>query len=241
MADTEKQIRTVEYVNPNLRDWTGDDGKKMWFAECAFENGEAGSIVAFAKDKADAAQEALRQIKDQPVEFELKRGKVFNNVQNWSIKGFPGMPAMGGGGGGGSRGGGGMSHAQAGLMAAASALGPSFAAYKDQPVTLTQMAEDIAELGDALTEHLFARRGGQAAEGEQGTPSNGQAGTEQPAEPAPATPAAEKLRLPQMVKIRELATAKGHDPDNLAEVPEVGKLIGDLTPEEADALIGAWS
>ena len=243
MADTPiTATKTVEYVNPGIREWSGDDDKTMFFAECAFDDSSSGSVLTFSKAKAEEAQEALRGIKDAPTEFKLVQGKVFNNVQQWKIKGFPGMPEVGGGGGGGSRGGGGMSHAQAGLMAAASALGPTFAVWNEKvpeggdPVPFALIAADIAELGDLLTDHLFTRRGGQATGDESaGTGSDGQAGTEQTAAPAPASPK-DTLSLAQMTKLRQLAKEKG-----LEVLDVAGKPMGELTPDEAAALIEAWS
>ena len=241
MADTITATKTIEYVNPGIRDWTGNDGKQMFFAECAFDDNSSGSVVTFSKAKAEEVQEALRQIKDVPTEFKLVEGKVFNNVQQWKIKGFPGMPEVGGGGGGGGRGGGGMSHAQAGLLAASNAFSSLFEFRESQagePLEPSQMAADIVELADLLTDHLFTRRGGQAtgANGDSAPASegdDGDAAKEPSSAPAPAPK--DRLSLPQMTKLRELAKTKGPVED------VAGKPMGDLTPDEAAALIEAWS
>lgn len=237
MADTIKETRTIEYVNPNIRDWNPPDGKTMYFAECVFEDGSNGSILAFSRAKAEEAQEALRQIKDSAIEMELEKGKVFNNVQNWRIKGFDGMPSMGSGGGGGGKGGGGMSHAQAGLMAAAAIMGP--VAAKDKAFSAAATAAETTELADIFTDWLFTRRGGQTSEQPAGETSEG-SGTTAPDTPAPAPPAGDAIRLDQRIKIKELSRKQGLDTDEKLD-EAIGKPWGTLTADEADTIIQAWS
>lgn len=245
MAESVKQTRTIEYVKPDVRSWENkSEGKTFYFAECVFENGDEGSVLTMSQEKADEVRVAMLGVKDQAVEFELIAGKPFQGHETWKIRGFPGMPELpkGGGGGGGNRGGGGMSHAQAGLLAAASALGPVFAVYQEKdPVTLAQMVADIAELGDLLTDHLFTRRKGEgnAEGGDSGGTASGEGESSGASAPPPPTPPAEdQMRLPQRLKLREIAQSKGLDVEEMVR-QTAGKEIAELTAGEADLLIEA--
>ena len=251
MAESVKQIRTIEYVKPDVRSWENkSEGKTFYFAECVFENGDEGSVLTMSQEKADEVRVAMLGVKDQAVEFELIAGKPFQGHETWKIRGFPGMPELpkGGGGGGGSRGGGGMSHAQAGLLAAASALGPSFArlldndsALEGDSLPIAGFAADIQELGDLLTDHLFTRRKGEGnAEGGDsgGTTSGGGESSGASAPPPPTPPAEDQMRLPQRLKLREIAQSKGLDVEEMVR-QTAGKEIAELTAGEADLLIEA--
>lgn len=240
-----KMERTIEYVKPGVRDWHKDD-KTFYFAECVFENGDEGSVLTMAKDTAEKVRDAFLAVKDTKLEFELEKGKEYNGVQSWKIKGFPGMPDLPKGGGGARGGGGGMSHAQAGLLAAASAMGPFLAAHPALVGTSTESVDPdpdltaayITELADILTDWLFTRRKGESGDqGAAGPQSSG--GPEQAAPPPPTLPAEQVLPLPLFVQLKGLAESKGLTEEDI-EAATGGKPLGQLTTDEANALIEMW-
>lgn len=239
MAETVKMERTIEYVKPGVRDWHKDD-KTFYFAECVFENGDEGSVLTMAKDSAEKVRDAFLAVKDTKLEFELERGKEYNGVQSWKIKGFPGMPDIPRGGGGARSGGGGMSHAQAGLLAASSVVGPIFGQMGIEYVA--QNAADLklltTEWADYFTDWLFNRRKGESDDkGSAGVPSSG--GPEQAAPPPPTLPAEQVLPLPVFVQLKGLAESKGLSEADIAAATG-GKALGQLTTDEAHALIELW-
>lgn len=240
-GDKHTATMTVEYVDPQPGDpWTGGRSP-MWFPECRFSDGSIGSGIAFSAGGAQEVIAALQALVDTPTEFELEDNDTYNGKQKWKLNAYPGKPAGGGGGGAGPKVGGGMSHVHAGLLAAASALGPSYTpveAGEFQPPAV--IAAEVTELADILIEWLFTRRGGQAVEGEQGeAPANGQGGEQSPA-PAPTLPA-DVLTLAQLRQLRQLGAAKGLGTnEEIAKAAGVDSLQG-LTSEDADLLIEAWS
>lgn len=211
--------RTLDYVSPNIRDWTNGDGKTFYFVEANFDDGSSGSVFCFSKANADETLEALRKLVGASYEYELEAGKVYNGQQQWKIKNFPGKPA--GGGGGGSRsGGGGMSHAQVGLLAAATVLAPLEG-------TNQEIFEHVVELGEMFTEHLFSRR--KSDDGEASTPTEV---TPSPSVASAAPAPADAITLVQMKRLKELG---GDSPENLARFGI--ERLTDLSKDEAEGAI----
>lgn len=225
--------RTMDYVNPQPRAWTNNEGKTFYFVEGNFDDGSSGSVFCGSQAVADETLAALKALVGTNVDYELEAGKEYNGQTQWRIKGFPGKPA---GGGGNRSGGGGMSHAQAGIMSAASALGPQFAADTgtDGLLPLSVQAAMVIELAEILTEHLFSRRKSDEGAGDSSSPAESHT-------PAPSVAPADAITLPQMKRIKELGVAKGIDtPEDLARYLAVDKL-GDLTSADADTVIASWS
>lgn len=250
-GEVKKQTMVIEYVDPQPGDpWTGGN-TPMWFPECRFADGSIGSGVAFSQSGALDVIKALQELVDVATEFEIEDNGEWNGKQKWKLKSYPGKPAGGGGGGGGSKGGTTMSHVHAGLLAAASALGPFIAANPEMVQTGAVEADPkltsayITELADELIDWLFERgklRGGQASEANGDSASTGQgAGEEQASAPAPAPPAADVVTLPQLTQLRKLGAAKGLGTNEaIAEAAGIPALNA-LTSEQADLLIEAWS
>lgn len=231
----EKLTMTIEYVEPQARDWTSGDGKKMWFPEAKFADGSTGSTVAFSEAGAQEHIDALVAKKDVATVFELEADGEYQGRKKYRIKGFDGMPKSAGGGA--ARGGGGMSNAQAGLMAAGSALSLRF----NEDVPLAVVAAETTELADILIEWLFKRRGGQPAEADAGEAAEGQAApAEAPAPTSEAVPPEKQVTLPQLRQIKQLGKVKGLESNEELE-EAMGQTFGSMTTEDAETLIGAWS
>lgn len=232
MADAEKQTKTIEYVNPEGRAWQGQKGT-IYFVECYFDDNSIGSVAVFAKEKVDAVIESLKALRDTPSDFTVEDDGTYDNRQKWRIKDWPGKPEGLSGGGGGGRGGGGMSHAQVGYLAAASYLGPLRAAA---PLSSAEeVAEEIIELGERLTQALFDRRPPNSQE----APADEATSQDKPEAAAPAVPAADRLSLPQMKAIKDRCESKGITPDQLAERLGV-RQIGDLSYKDAADLLDTF-
>ena len=249
-GEVKKQTMVIEYVDPQPGDpWMGGN-TPMWFPECRFADGSIGSGVAFSQSGALDVIKALQELVDVATEFEIEDNGEWNGKQKWKLKSYPGKPAGGGGGGGGAKGGTTMSHVHAGLLAAASALGPVLAHREGllpsaTPLEPSQAFADITELADLLIDWLFERgklRGGQASEANGDSASDGQgAGEERVPAPAPAPPAADVVTLPQLTQLRKLGAAKGLGTNEaIAEAAGIPALNA-LTSEQADLLIEAWS
>lgn len=236
MADTQKQTMVVEYVQPTPRSWTTADGVELRFVAVNFSDGSEGSL-ACTPGQVDDVKSSLQALVGQASEFELEPKPDYNGQKQWKIKGYPGKPSTGGGGGGGARGGGGgMSHAQAGYMAAASALGPLFYGIDKgtgEWPTVAFMVEQVTELGEALTQRLFDRKP-PATETEAAAPSSdAPTGTTATAPPPSIT-------LNQLKLIRELIEGKGWTTAQAAEKANVGSLT-DLTEAQAAELLDLWA
>lgn len=211
--------RTLDYVSPNIRDWTNGEGKTFYFVEGNFDDGSSGSVFCFSKANADETVEILKGLVGKSVDYELEAGKVYNGQTQWKIKNFPGKPA-GGGGGGGRSGGGGMSHAQVGLLAAATVLAPSYSIKGDEPIAV--MFTEVVELGEMFTEHLFSRRKSDDAE----TSAPAESHTSASVAPADA------ITLVQMKRLKELG---GDSAENLARFGI--ERLTDLSKDEAEGAI----
>lgn len=225
--------RTLDYVNPQPRAWTNDEGKTFYFVEGNFDDGSSGSVFCNSSAVADETIASLKALVGKTVDYTLEAGKEYNGQTQWKIKGFPGKPAGGGGGGGSRSGGGGMSHSQAGLLAAASLLGPQL----DSSVAPNLAQAMVIEFAEVFTEYLFARRKDApetSGEGSADSVSGGNAAL-------PATPPADAITLPQMKRLKELGASKGLDTaEKIAEYLSVPKL-GDMTSVDAATVIESWS
>ena len=229
-------IKTIDYVNPSARDWTADDGKTMYFVGCIFDDGSEGSVVCFSQQQIEQNMEALKALVGKETTFGVKdKVREYNGTKQYSITSYPGKPA--GSGGSGGKGGGGMSHPQVGLLAAATVLAPRLAQKADDDqYTMAVVFNDVVELGEMFTEHLFTRR---AAEQSGSGEESGSAADDQAAPAAPAP--ADAITLQQMKRIKELGQSKGLDsPEKIAEFLSIGKL-GDMTKDDAETLIESWS
>lgn len=235
MADTQKQTMVVEYVQPTPRSWTTADGVELRFVAVNFADGSEGSL-ACTPGQVDDVKSSLQALVGQASEFELEAKPDYNGQKQWKIKGYPGKPSTGGGGGGARGGGGGMSHAQAGYMAAASALGPQYGAVAQttgEVVALETIAADVVKLGELLTQSLFDRKP-PATETEAAAPSSdAPTGTTATAPPPSIT-------LNQLKLIRELIEGKGWTTAQAAEKANVGSLT-DLTEAQAAELLDLWA
>jgi len=211
--------KTIEYVNPTASTWENPEGKTFYFVEATFDDGATGSVFCFSQSNADETIAALKELVGHPADLTLEKGKEYNGKQQWKIKGFPGKPSSGGGGGSRS-GGGGMSHSQAGMIAAGSAVNVTL----EDDIQLA--AALIIELSELLTEHLFSRRKTDE--------------TETTETAAPTVPA-DSITLPQMAKIKALGASRDlATPEAIAKALGIAKL-GDLSTEDADTLIASWS
>lgn len=236
--------KTIEYVHPEIREWESADGKKMWFVTVNFDDESQGSDIAFAKAQAEEIKQIFTDLKGVPTDFTLEANGEYQGIPKFKIKGYPGKPSGGGGGGGGGRGGGGMTHAQAGLLAAASVVGGWLAGGKTPALALVEIDGDVdlvlglvQEMGEKLTEHLYSRRK-DAGAGEQPDASREGAPPVSPA-PAPAAPA-NSLTLAQIKTIKELAKIRGIEAELLASTIGVN-VLGDLSEEDAATLIESWT
>lgn len=225
--------RTLDYVNPQPRSWTNDEGKTFFFVEGNFDDGSSGSVFCNSSAVADETIASLKALIGKTVDYTLEAGKEYNGQTQWKIKGFPGKPAGGGGGGGSRSGGGGMSHAQAGLLAAASFLGPQLDASAAPNVAQAM----VIEFAEVFTEYLFARRKDAPETSGEGSVDSATGG----GAALPATPPADSVTLPQMKRIKELGAAKGlKTAEEIATYLNVDKL-GDLHAEDAQLVIEQWS
>lgn len=226
--------RTLDYVNPQPRSWENPEGKTFYFVEANFDDGSSGSVFCGSQPIADETIAALKALVGKTVDYTLEAGKEYNGQTQWKIKGFPGKPAGGGGGGGSRSGGGGMSHSQAGLLAAASLLGPQFDS-STAPAVAVALVKEYAE---EFTEYLFSRR----RDATEAAPEGGSADSATGGGAAlPTTPPAEAITLPQMKRLKELGASKGLDTaEKIAEYLSVPKL-GDMTSVDAATVIESWS
>lgn len=240
MADNKPQIDktfVVDYVNPHAREWSGGQGGTMFFVEVNFTDGSTGSVSTQVKEKVDEVIASLQQLRGTPQVFKVVDKGDYNNIQQWGIREYPGKPeGLWKGGGGGGRNGGGMSNAQAGYMAAASALGPTFQHdhANGVPFEPSLMAAKVVQLGELLTDALFNRKP-PATQQEQTTvetPSgNGEAGLPSRQVNPPT--------LAQVKAIKEVAAAKGWTDEQLKAQLD-GREIADLSSDEADMLVSSW-
>lgn len=230
---TVEKTMVVEYVQPEPRRWDKADGTlTLFFVTANFADGSEGAI-GVTQAHVDSTLDALRALKDAPSTFKLSPKDDFQGRTQWTIKDFPGKPeGAGGGGGGGNRGGGGMSHNQAGVLAAASLLGPIFAKTHDfveamNGDVLLASTDLVLEYGKQLADGLRALA---PPKDETKPEGNGQ----------PAAPAASSITLPQMQKLKELGEKRGLQTiEAIAKELQVG-VIGELTSEQAATAIEAW-
>jgi hypothetical protein len=232
----ERRQVIVDYVQPQVREWSGQNGT-VYFVTVNFADESQGSLGVNSKEKAEQTQEILRGLMGKPTEFELEADGEYQGTPKFKIRDFPGKLGGGGGGGGNRGGGGGMQHSQAGLLAAASVVGPFAATLNlienDGDVAMvTALTQEIAE---QFTEYLFARRK------DAGAGDGGNGGSTVTPEPASAPPpASERITLPQIKRVKELGSLKGLDEAGILAAAGVDKL-GDLTAADAETLIAAWT
>ena len=232
MVDAQTLTKTIEYVQPNPRRWEKDGELKGFFVTVNFADNCEGSMFSPPNEsKLAEVVASLEALKDSPTEFSLKPKDDFNGIPQWNIASYPGKPeGLSSGGGGGGRGGGGMSHAQAGYMAAASALGPVFA-VKDTSVL--EMANTIIALGETITQALFDRKP------PQGTQTEAKTETSATSDAPAGTSSSSAVSLAQIKQLKELVAKHGWD-ENEVKTRTDGKNLSGLDAEEATILIEAW-
>lgn len=218
--DTIKRTMVIDYVQPSPRKWENPKGADLFFVSVNFADGTEGS-VGVIEPKVTEAMTSLAALRGSPAEFELKAGKEYNGVQQWRLYDWPGKPSGLGGSGGGSRsGGGGMSHSQAGLLAAATLIGP-------RGLDIDVMVSETVRVAEVLTEYLFSRKPKETATTTE---------TTAPTAAPEARTAADTLTLAQLKALKEAIEGAGLSVEDAQRSLGVTHLT-QLTQAQADEAI----
>lgn len=96
---SEKRTFTIKLVKDEIRSFDGSKGK-VWVPAAMTDSGDKLEKFCDSEAEAKSTQEAFRGLIGKPGEFEVTVGKLYEGIQAYNVRKYPGGPQKAYGGGG---------------------------------------------------------------------------------------------------------------------------------------------